>query len=149
MPAPALIAGLVGIVKTGLGGWLKSRQVKQNTELQIKKIKAIAEVERAKSLAQVEAEYDTAAQHNMRYTWKDEYLVLTVSAPVLLTFFTPYLSLLLDRDLTPQLAEAWSLLAGVPEWYQVIYIGIIIATFGLRWLFKEKQLKTVTGVLNK
>jgi len=114
----------------------EEKKQKVNNHGLVDRLRLRAEIERAKSLAKAEAEYDNYAQIAMKTSWKDEYLVLVISGPFIISFATPFIALLFDVDLTPQLAMAWQLVAAAPTWYQYIFTGIVIATFGLRWMAK-------------
>jgi len=130
------ITALLGIGGQSISTWVKGRNEQAKAKLEIKKIEAQGKIEQAKALAQMEAEYDNYAQLAMKTTWKDEYLVIILTLPFIISFLTPYIAVLFGIDLTIQLANAWKLVGSAPEWYQWSFMGIIIATFGLRWMSK-------------
>ena len=70
-------------------------------------------------------DYDTAAQQNMRHTLKDEYLILFHTFPIWGYAFP---------SLTEPLDKVWEKLNNAPDWWWVIYVGMVIATFGLRFM---------------
>jgi len=135
----ALLQPLAGLGKS----WIEGRQLKAKAKYNIELFRLKAEIERAKSLAKAEAEYDNYAQIAMKTSWKDEYLVLVISFPFIISFGTPFISVFFGVDLTPQLAKAWQLVGAAPEWYQYIFMGIVVATFGLRWMVKGRLNKFV------
>jgi hypothetical protein len=61
--------------------------------------------------------------NQMQHTWKDEYLLILISIPVILAFI-PYM--------VPYVTAGFAVLTGLPMWYQWSFTGIIAATFGLR-----------------
>lgn len=128
-----LVTAILGVAGQSLGAWIEGRNRKIETKLEIEKIRVQGQLEHAKNLAQIEAEYDNYAQLAMRHSWKDEYLVIILSLPFLISFATPYIALWLGVDLTTQLAAAWAAVGTAPDWYQWSFMGIIAATFGLRW----------------
>jgi len=132
-----LIAALLGIGGRTLGSYFEERKIRTQARLDIERIKIEGEVTAARTLAQTVADYDNIAQRNMKYTWKDEYLLIMWTFPMNVSFLTPFIALTTDVDLTPQLAAAWQLIGQTPVWYQVIMGGIVAATFGLRWLFRR------------
>lgn len=136
-----LIAAALGVAGQSLQSWIEGRNAKSQAKLEIEKIKAQGQIEHARSLAEIEANYDNYAQLQMKTSWKDEYLTLVISAPFLVSFATPYLELVFDADLTSTLAAAWTAVGQAPDWYQWSFIGIIVATFGLRWMVKDKAAK--------
>lgn len=131
-----LLGALLGVAGQSFGTWLQGKQEEAKAKLEIKKIEAQGKIEQAKALAQIEAEYDNYAQVAMKTSWKDEYLVIILTIPFIISFFTPYIAVFFGVDLTAQLAAAWQLVGTAPEWYQWSFMGIIIATFGLRWMTK-------------
>jgi len=78
-------------------------------------------------------DYDTQAQRNMSSTWKDEYLVLLHTFPIW-GYIIP------SERLTSQLDILWGKLDGAPDWWWSIYIGIVVSTFGLRFMFNKMRL---------
>lgn len=137
------ILALLGVAGQSIKGWQERKTMEAEKRLDIDRIKAQAEVEVAKSLAQTEAEYDNLAQRQMQFSWKDEYLTIVFTAPFILSFAAPFIQIFTGVDLAPAIAEAWKQVALAPPWYQATVIGIIAATFGLRWLFKRMAVKKV------
>lgn len=142
------ITAALGVAGQSLQAWIEGRQRKAQTKLEIEKIKVEGQLEQAKNLAQIEAEYDNYAQIAMSHSWKDEYLVIILSIPFIISFATPYLALWLGVDLTSQLAAAWAAVGTAPEWYQWSFMGIIAATFGLRWATRFNGGKFFKGKSN-
>jgi len=144
-----LIAAALGVAGQSIGSWIEGKNKEREVKLEIKKIQAEGKIEQAKALAQIEAEYDNYAQLSMRYSWKDEYLVIILTIPFLVSFFTPYIAVLLGIDLTAQLTAAWQLVGTAPDWYQWSFMGIITATFGLRWASRWQDKKVIEKVRSK
>lgn len=113
-------------------GWLKGRSeraaIKEAAKTKLTQTKAEAEVVRAGNLALTEGNYDVEAQRQMQHSWKDEYLVLVLTAP----FIGSFIPVVQDSVI-----KGWTYVSKAPEWYQVAFIGIIVATFGLRWYAKS------------
>lgn len=129
----SFVTALLGVAGQTVKSWVEGRQVERQAKLEIKKIEAQGRVEVAKSLAQTEAQYDNIAQTNMRFTWKDEYILVVYTIPFIVSFVTPYVQLFVYEDLLTPLEVAWTLVAQAPEWYQWAMLGMITATYGLRW----------------
>jgi hypothetical protein len=140
------VLALLGLAGQSVGSYIEGKNEERKAKLEIKKIEAQGRIEAAKARAQIEAEYDNYAQIAMRYSWKDEYLVIILTLPFLLSFFTPYIAAIWGIDLTAQLAEAWTLVGQAPEWYQWSLLGIITATFGLRWASRWQNNKIIEKV---
>lgn len=95
-------------------------------EARMKKIDVAHEL--AKQGQKIEADWDTNAQNNMKYTWKDEWFVILFSIP-LIGAFIPFLS--------GDILAGFNVLSKTPEWYRWLLAGIVVATFGLRWMFSK------------
>jgi len=116
--------------------WFKGKQLKAKKHLRIQEIKALGEIEMAKTLAHAEANYDNLAQMQMQASSKDEFLVGVMSFPFLLSFLSPIIDGLTGTTITKYIEESWKMVASAPDWYQWAFLGIIISTFGLRWAAK-------------
>ena len=143
-----LITAILGVAGNSLQTWMEGRKEESKKKLEIKKIQAQGKIEQAKALAQIEAEYDNLAQMAMKTSWKDEFLMMVIVFPFIVSFITPYAAVFFGIDLTLQLGQAWALVATAPEWYQWSFMGIIIATFGLRWMTKTSVKKLLKGQNN-
>lgn len=142
---PLIAAAAKEIIGVG-ADYVQGRRERGKMKLEIDRARAEAEIEMAKKLAQTEADYDVQALRQQRYSWKDEYLVLLWSLPyliafapvALLTLQMPFDSAVGDADVHAALTNAWSALAGSPAWWHWSWIGIVAATFGLRWMLGKK-----------
>lgn len=115
-----------GVIVGGLtqlaSGWFENKKLEQ-----------AAKHERRMTEAKAECDYDTQAQKNMQTSIKDEYLLLIFTAPLILGYFDEVR------------AMRWVKFVGeLPLWYQIILFGMVAATFGLRWWFKDKSAKLLT-----
>ena len=91
-----------------------------------------AEARRAEMLAEKEADWDLEIARQMQYSWKDEFITGVWFAPMVVAWFYP------------ERAEEWlTFVGGMPYWYQVVMFGIVAASFGLRWFFKQQGIKVV------
>lgn len=102
-----------------------------------KKAKAEAEIAFRNKLAQAEADWDTVAQQQAQYSWKDELITVIWFSPLVVAWFEP------------ERAQAWvDWVARLPYFYQFGMFGIMAASFGLRWYFKQQNFK-VSGSKNQ
>ena len=133
----ALIEPVVSIVKEPIVEWQKrktleveqiDKQLDRQHELNVKKIDVALEL--AKQGQKIEADWDTNAQQDMKTSWKDEYLTILFSLPLILAFF-------------PQTQEAvlkgFETLDKTPGWYMTLIMGIVAGVFGLRWLINRSK----------
>lgn len=133
----SILEPIVGIVKEPIVEWqkrktleveLESKILDRQHELNIKKMDIAGEL--AKQGVQIEADWDARAQADMGTSWKDEYLLILFSIPLILSFFPMTQQAVLD---------GFNILAKTPEWYMFLLTGIVSAVFGLRWLVSRKK----------
>ncbi len=112
--------GIFSVITSGItslvGGWFKTKQEKQ---------KADAELQMQRQ--QGSDDYDIQAQRNMKTSLKDEYLIL-VHTFMIWGYGIP------SPELHTALDNVWTRLAAAPEWWWYIYAGMVISTFGLRFM---------------
>lgn len=95
-----------------------------------KKEKHKAEVALHQQLAKAEADWDVIAQRQAQYSWKDEFITFIWFSPLVVAWWEP------------EMAGEWIAFVGkMPVWYQFGMFGIIAASFGLRWYFKQQNFK--------
>lgn len=129
MPFPVIpvISGVVDVVKGYIGH--KKAKTEAKREVELKRIHA-------------EANLDSVSASDMSTSWKDEYLTILFTIPMVVIFYAAVWG---DpgTDETPSTIEqvklAFSEMSALPEWYQFCVYGIVIGTFGLRTLAKFKK----------
>lgn len=119
----AVISGLSGLVKS----WFDLKSAKNK-----------AEAEKAIAMAKVEADWDVMALEQAKHSWKDEFITLVWFSPLVVAWFEQ------------ERAMQWvSFVQELPIFYQVGMFGIIAASFGLRWYFKQQGFNVASGRSNK
>ena len=130
----SILSPLIDLVKEPLVEWQKRKTLK--AELQSKlmekeaeaKIKMIdAKIELAKQGQKIEADWDINAQNQMQSSWKDEYLLFLLTLPIIGSFIP---------TVQDYVIIGWGYVSKAPEWYVISFLGIVAATFGLRWLIR-------------
>jgi len=112
-----------GLVKLG-GTWLEGKTART-------KAKAEAEATVMVKQAESAADWETAMARASQQSWKDEWLTLLFSVPLVLCFFPA----------TVEYVQAgFEALEAMPDWYQYSLSVIIAASFGVR---------SVMGIMNK
>jgi hypothetical protein len=128
-----------GIITEPIKGWQERKTLKAQTKSAVEKLNAEAQVEGAKAKLelikqgkQIEADWDSRAQEQMKFSKKDEVLMTILFFPVILLF----LSALCPDDwrLQDRVINSVNALEEFPLWYVVLLCGIVAAVFGLRWL---------------
>jgi len=71
-----------------------------------------------------EIDWDLAAMRASQSSWKDEWLTLLFSIPLILSFCGSW-----GREIV---ADGFEALAGMPQWYQVALGSIVAASFATR-----------------
>ena len=126
---------IASIIKEPLVEWQKrktleveqvDKALEREHELNVKKVDVNLEL--AKQGMQIEADWDTTAQTQMTTTWKDEWFVFLFSIPLFLAFMPEYQEMVL---------KGFEVLEKTPDWYRWLLAGIVMATFGLRWMFSK------------
>lgn len=64
-------------------------------------------------------------EESMDNSWKDEFIVLVFSFPIVINFLMP---LFTETTMT----EAWANLALAPEWYTTVISILVLVIFGLK-----------------
>lgn len=127
MGIPVIGGILSGILDIGRG-FIEGEKAKQEKklEMELRKIESRAEIEIANQKAATG--YDLAALEASKTSWKDEYLTVLITLPVIGSFIP---------GVQDSVLKGWEYLDRAPGWFQLSFIGIIAATFGLRWLFSR------------
>jgi hypothetical protein len=124
---------LLSIITSVLGigaGFLEKRQalkvIKIEGQTKIAVAQAEAEVTRIQKSADAEVDWDRTAASQMSGSWKDEYLTLLLSAPMIIAFMGEW-----GRTAA---ANGFAAIATAPDWYKVAFLCTIAASFGIRAL---------------
>jgi hypothetical protein len=80
-------------------------------------------IARSEAKAKAAADWDTVAQQNAGNSWKDEWLTLLFSIPLIMCFIPAAV---------PYVKEGFAVLKEIPTWYQYLLSVIVAASFGVR-----------------
>lgn len=127
------------IVATGIAevfkGWFEVKKSKQ-------------EAEKAENLAVIngELDWDIQAQKAAKHSWKDEMITIIWYSPLYIGWFRQDMITLADGTVDGSWrmvgADEWVKFVGeLPYWWQFGAFGIMAASFGLRWYFKQQNFK--------
>lgn len=132
-----ILEPIVNVVKEPIVEWQKrkiieveneSKERDRQHELNLKKIDIAFEL--AKQGQQIEADWDTNAQQDMKTSWKDEFYVILFSIPLIMAFIP---------DMQDIVLKGFETLNKTPDWYMLLITGIVASVFGLRWLISRKK----------
>ena len=114
---------LIGPIANLAGTWLEGKVEKTKAETGAKVAKAKAEATIMERKATGELEWDLEMARGSQSSWKDEWLVILFSIPLILAFI-PGME---EVD-----ANGFQQLEQMPEWYQYSLGVIVAASFGVR-----------------
>lgn len=130
-------SGVVEIIKAPVKGWQERKTIRAKADMDVavkeaeaKVAQAQTKIEMAKKGQVIEADWDSRAQEQAKFSWKDEALMLLLFFPVGVLFASAFLP---SRYQT-QIITAVKALNQFPTWYVVMLLGIVASVFGLRWL---------------
>ncbi|MCP3944522.1 MAG: hypothetical protein GY710_24010 [Desulfobacteraceae bacterium] len=131
------IDGVFSLVKEPIKGWQERKTIKVQADTEVAKLHAKASVAKANAIVTmaqngqvIEADWDSKAQEQAKFSWKDEALMLLLFSPV----FFLFLSAFLPAEYQTKIIGAVNALNEFPTWYVVMLLGIVASVFGLRWL---------------
>lgn len=132
---------IIGLADKALGYFVdtpevKAEKIRLKNEIELARLNAEKEASIAKMKAEVD--YDTKAQENMKTSWKDEYLILLHTLPIW-GYIVP------SEEFHKGLDKVWFQLENAPDWWWIVYIGIVASTFGLRWFFSKQMIDRAIG----
>ena len=96
-----------------------------------------AELLHAQKMANGEVEYQAAVRQSNDKGWKDEFVLILVSAPVLLLIWSVFSD---DPNIQEKIYIFFNKFANLPFWYQTLFIGVVASIYGLKGadIFKKK-----------
>ncbi len=118
-----MIGAFIGPIANLAGTFLQGRleRAKANTEMKVAEAKARATVMEKQATGEID--WDLEAIRGARNSWKDEWLVILFSVPLILAF-VPGMELVV--------LNGFSVLNQMPEWYQYSLGVIVASSFGVR-----------------
>ena len=96
---------------------------------QTKMLVSDAERLHAQKMANGEVEYKKAVMSNNNQGWKDEFVLILVSAPVMLLIWSIFSD---DPEIMAKVATFFDHFGNMPFWYQALFIGVVSAIYGLK-----------------
>ena len=108
-------------VKTGA----KIYQNKQRT----KQLMSDAQMLHAEKMAKGELEYKAKVIESNDNGWKDEFVLVLVSLPILVLVYSIFTD---DIEIRNKLDLFFEYFKNLPYWYQAIFIGVVSAIYGLK-----------------
>ena len=119
-----MIQALIGPLTELAGGWLKGKADKQAAEAKLKLTEAEAKAKIMLSKETSVADWARIMAQGSNNSFKDEWLVALFSVPLVLSFCGEW-----GRT---AVAEGFTALEAMPDWYQYTLGVIVAASFGVR-----------------
>jgi len=118
-----MLAALIGPISQLAGTWLEGKVEKTKAETGAKVAKARAEATIMEKKATGEIDWDIAMAEGSKHSWKDEWLTILFSIPLILAFIP---------GMEEVVANGFEQLEAMPQWYQYSLGVIVAASFGVR-----------------
>jgi len=118
-----MIQALIGPIASLAGTWLEGKVEKTKAETGAKVAKAKAEATIMEKKATGEIDWDLEMARGSQSSWKDEWLTILFSIPLVLAFVP---------GMEEIVANGFAQLEAMPQWYQYSLGVIVAASFGVR-----------------
>ena len=90
---------------------------------------ADAQATHASRMARGELEYKQAVMTNNQQGWKDEFVLILVSAPVMILIWSIFSN---DPEIMAKVEKFFEYFNSMPFWYQALFIGVVSSIYGLK-----------------
>jgi hypothetical protein len=114
-----VLQGLFGVASSAVEGFVETKKAKAKQKL----VKIEAETSIMEKQIAGEIDWDVEAVKGSKESWKDEYLTILFSVPLLLCFL-PWTVEYVERG--------FQALAQTPDWYKYTLGVIVSASFGIK-----------------
>ena len=118
-----MLTALIGPIANLAGTWLEGKVEKTKAETGARVARAKAEATIMEKKATGELEWDLEMARGSQSSWKDEWLVILFSVPLILAFIP---------GMEGVVANGFAQLEAMPQWYQYSLGIIVAASFGVR-----------------
>jgi len=120
-----MIGLLTKLLPTGIKVGMEIVKNRQNT----RRLESVAEMKHMERMATGELEYKQAVMTNNQQGWKDEFVLLLVSAPVMILIWSIFSD---DPAIMEKVDKFFTQFNNMPFWYQALFIGVVSAIYGLK-----------------
>ena len=120
-----MIGIITKLLPSGIKLGMEIMKNKQNT----KRLESVAEMKHMERMATGELEYKQAVMNNNQQGWKDEFVLLLVSAPVMILIWSIFSD---DPAIMEKVDKFFTQFNNMPFWYQALFIGVVSAIYGLK-----------------
>ena len=96
---------------------------------QTKMLMSDAQMRHAQKMASGEAEYQGKLLEARQSDWKDEFILLLLSAPIVMLAWAVWSN---DPTAMDKMKLFFEYFSDLPFWYQTIFVGVIASVYGLK-----------------
>ena len=96
---------------------------------QTKMLMADAQRLHAEKMARGEVEMQQLVKSDQQQSWKDEFVLLLVSAPVLLLIWSVFSD---DPNIKTKIDLFFDYFGNMPMWFQILFISVVGAVYGIK-----------------
>ena len=115
----------LGAIKLALNAGTHIYKKRKETQM----LMADAQATHASRMARGELEYKQAVMTNNQQGWKDEFVLILVSAPVMLLILAIFSD---DPEIMSKVEMFFEYFNNMPFWYQALFIGVVSSIYGLK-----------------
>jgi uncharacterized ion transporter superfamily protein YfcC len=94
-----------------------------------KMLMADAQMRHAQKMADGQAEYQGKLLESRNSDWKDEFILLLLSAPIVMLSWAVFSD---DPTAMDKMQLFFEYFSQLPFWYQTIFVGVIASVYGLK-----------------
>jgi len=115
----------LGAIKLAVQAGSHIYKNKQKTKM----LMADAQMNHAQKMASGEAEYQGKLLESRNSDWKDEFILILLSMPILMLGFSVWSD---DPTHMEKMKLFFEYFSDLPFWYQTIFVGVIASVYGLK-----------------
>ena len=116
---------ILGALKLAINAGSHIYKKRKETQM----LMADAQATHASKMARGELEYKQAVMQNNQQGWKDEFVLILVSAPVMLLIWSIFSN---DPEIMTKVEMFFEYFNNMPFWYQALFIGVVSSIYGLK-----------------
>ena len=116
---------ILGALKLAINAGSHIYKKRKETQM----LMADAQATHASKMARGELEYKQAVMQNNQQGWKDEFVLILVSAPVMLLIWSIFSD---DPEIMAKVEMFFEYFNNMPFWYQALFIGVVSSIYGLK-----------------
>ena len=120
---------MIGIITKLLPSGIKLGMEIMKNKQHTKRLESVAEMKHMERMASGELEYKKAVIANNQQGWKDEFVLILVSAPVMILIWSIFSD---DPAIMEKVDKFFDQFNNMPFWYQALFIGVVSAIYGLK-----------------